>query len=145
MIHDGYLVHSWYHAKVEVCVGARGTHKLFGLSWDFPTHLAYCWRDLETKKHHKLDTGTAGTLSKLVDYAEEGNILQTHNDVPEPIRQQIYIREEERSERKHRKRKRSDSLPPINISVSCPGYHDQVADRRISPHTISGGTAGSSR
>ncbi|KAI8654444.1 hypothetical protein NCS57_01189800 [Fusarium keratoplasticum] len=82
----------------------------------------YCWRDPESKKHYKLDTSILGML---VDFAEEGNLLRTHDDVPENIRQVIYKHEEESSERRKLKRKRSDSSPPINIHVTCPGYPGQ--------------------
>lgn len=82
----------------------------------------YCWRDPETKKHCKLDTNI---LSMLVDFAEEGNLLRTHDDVPENIRQVIYKHEEESSERRRLKRKRSDSSSPININVTCPGHPGQ--------------------
>ncbi|KAI1012467.1 hypothetical protein LB504_013142 [Fusarium proliferatum] len=82
----------------------------------------YCWRDPESKKHYKLDTNI---LSMLVDFAEEGNLLRTHDDVPENIRQVIYKNEEESSERRRLKRKRSDSSSPININVTCPGHPGQ--------------------
>jgi hypothetical protein len=82
----------------------------------------YCWRDPETKKHYKLDTNI---LNMLIDFAEEGNVLRTHDDVPENIRQVIYKHEEESSERRKLKRKRSDSSPPININVTCPGHSGQ--------------------
>ncbi|KAI8716789.1 hypothetical protein NCS52_00973300 [Fusarium sp. LHS14.1] len=79
-------------------------------------------RDPESKKHYKLDTNILGML---VDYAEEGNLLRTHDDVPENIRQVIYKHEEESTERRRLKRKRSDSLAPINIHVTCPGHPGQ--------------------
>ncbi|KAH6869397.1 hypothetical protein B0T10DRAFT_501620 [Thelonectria olida] len=82
----------------------------------------YCWRDPESKKHYKLDTNILGML---VDYAEEGHLLRTHDDVPENIRQVIYKQEDESAERRKLKRKRSDSLPPINITVTCPGHYGQ--------------------
>ncbi|KAK0720956.1 hypothetical protein B0H67DRAFT_469176, partial [Lasiosphaeris hirsuta] len=37
----------------------------------------YCWRDPATEKHHKLETTV---LEKLVDFAEDGNTLRTHDD-----------------------------------------------------------------
>lgn len=33
----------------------------------------------DNKKHYRLDTSV---LTKLVDYAEEGHTLRTHQDVP---------------------------------------------------------------
>ncbi|KAJ3453770.1 hypothetical protein MRS44_018402 [Fusarium solani] len=76
----------------------------------------------ESKKHYKLDTNILGML---VDFAEGGNLLRTHDDVPENIRQVIYKHEEESSERRKLKRKRSDSSPPISIHVTCPGHPGQ--------------------
>ncbi|KAI9147313.1 hypothetical protein HJFPF1_12332 [Paramyrothecium foliicola] len=99
----------------------------------------YCWRDPESKKHYKLDTNI---LDKLVDHAEEGKVLRTHNDVPEDIRQLIYKHAEETGERKDLKRKRSGSLPPINISITCPGHHQNhtSGDRVVNDETGSEGT-----
>ncbi|KAM7210081.1 hypothetical protein V8F06_014538 [Rhypophila decipiens] len=82
------------------------------------------WRDPENRKHYKLDTSV---LTKLVDYAEEGNILRTHGDVPPWIRELIYAKEQQDSE--HRKRKRqgsfSESLPPIHITNVIPARYNQ--------------------
>ncbi len=44
-----------------------------------PCQGTYCWRDPDNRKHYKLDTSV---LIKLIDYAEEGNTLRTHGDVP---------------------------------------------------------------
>jgi hypothetical protein len=38
-----------------------------------PCQGTYCWRDPDNRKHYKLDTSV---LTKLVDYAEEGNTLR---------------------------------------------------------------------
>ena len=38
----------------------------------------YCWRDLDNRKHYKLDTSV---LAKLIDYVKEGNTLRTYADV----------------------------------------------------------------
>ncbi|KAK0711610.1 hypothetical protein B0H67DRAFT_646966 [Lasiosphaeris hirsuta] len=49
------------------------------------------WEVVEDdRKHYKLDTSV---LTKLVDYAEEGNMLRTHGDVPPWIRELIYAKE----------------------------------------------------
>jgi hypothetical protein len=42
-------------------------------------------------------------LTKLVDYAEEGNMLRAHGDVPPWIRELIYAKEQQVSERRKRK------------------------------------------
>jgi hypothetical protein len=38
-----------------------------------PCQGTYCWRDPDNRKHYKLDTSV---LTKLIDYAEEGNTLR---------------------------------------------------------------------
>lgn len=55
---------------------------------------------------------------KLVDYAEEGNMLRTHGDVPPWICELIYAKEQQDSERRKRKRQASlsESSPSINIT-----------------------------
>lgn len=82
----------------------------------------YCWRDPDTKKHHLLDTRV---LSKLVDYAEEGQPLKRHNDVPMSIREVLYSQEQHNEASRKRKRQASD-LPPINITLNPA---DQSADQ----------------
>jgi hypothetical protein len=96
------------------CNGAFCTNKGF-----------YCWRDPGTQKHHKLETTV---LEKLVGFAEEGNTLRTHDDVPEDIRQLLREQEELLSERKRRKRKGADDLPAVNIHCCCRAqYQDSIS------------------
>ncbi|GAB1319495.1 hypothetical protein MFIFM68171_09705 [Madurella fahalii] len=84
----------------------------------------YCWRDPDNRKHYKLDTSV---LTKLIDYAEEGNILRTHGDVPPWIRELIYTKEQQDSERRKRKRPGSfsESLTPIHITNIMPARCNQ--------------------
>jgi hypothetical protein len=84
-----------------------------------PCQGTYCWRDPDSRKHYKLDTSV---LTKLVDYAEEGNGLRTHGDVPPWIRELIYAKEQQDSERRKRKRQASvsDTLPTIHITNVMP-------------------------
>jgi hypothetical protein len=84
-----------------------------------PCQGTYCWRDPDNRKHYKLDTSV---LTKLVDYAEEGNALRTYGDVPLWIRELIYAKEQQDSERRKRKRQASisESLPPIHITNVMP-------------------------
>ncbi|KAH7248180.1 hypothetical protein B0J15DRAFT_401062, partial [Fusarium solani] len=69
--------------------------------------------------------------------AAGGNLLRTHDDVPENIRQVIYKHEEESSERRKLKRKRSDSSPPISIHVTCPGHPGQHSGEIAGISTVS--------
>lgn len=78
----------------------------------------YCWLDPVGRKHYRLRTQT---LRRLVTYAEKGGILETHKDVPDEIRDELYMEEQQRQEKE--KRKGSNILgagmpyPPININV----------------------------
>lgn len=56
----------------------------------------HCWRDPITKKHIKL---TVQNLRALVNYAEQGGVLTSHDDVPESIREKLYIQEQQRLDR----------------------------------------------
>ncbi|KAI3571441.1 hypothetical protein IWW34DRAFT_811837 [Fusarium oxysporum f. sp. albedinis] len=67
---------------------------------------------------------------------------KNHDHVPETIRERIFRQDQENLERKQLKRKRTDSLPPINISVSCAGSHDEAQqDHPIGAHTTSTGAS----
>ncbi|KAK4194072.1 hypothetical protein QBC40DRAFT_189026, partial [Triangularia verruculosa] len=58
----------------------------------------------------------------LVDYAEEGNMLRSHGDVPPWIRELICAKEQQDSELRKRKRQRSfsESFSPIHITNVMP-------------------------
>ncbi|KAK4077980.1 hypothetical protein Purlil1_12178 [Purpureocillium lilacinum] len=85
----------------------------------------YCFRDPDSKRHFPLDTGV---MTKLVRFAEDGNVLDTHKDVPEAIRELIYAKAHESSERKQ-KRKASSEYPeesrPIKIVNVLPSSYRQ--------------------
>ena len=78
----------------------------------------YCWRDNVGKKHYKLKTHH---LKSLIRHVEQGGPLETHNDVPDDVREQLYAEEQQDAERQ---RKRTAStvagLPPINITNVLP-------------------------
>ncbi|KAK6062382.1 hypothetical protein SCUP234_07290 [Seiridium cupressi] len=80
-----------------------------------------CWRNNE--KHYKLDRDI---MDRLVDCAEQGHKLETHADVPEGIREVIYIRKDEEKARRLRKRKASDPLP-VTVRISCRGHSDDAS------------------
>lgn len=83
----------------------------------------YRWRDAN-RKHFRLDTSI---LTKLVQYAEEGNQLDTHQDVPPRILDLIYAKEREGIERKlKRKASGSEGERPINIINVLPGSYYQA-------------------
>jgi hypothetical protein len=90
-----------------------------------PSNLgSYCWINPEGKKHYKLKTHHFGDLIKHV---EKGRALQTHDDVPNDIRQQLCNEEKQRRDRKSGKTALSPpSVPPININV-LPGPAQQIS------------------
>ena len=79
----------------------------------------YCWRDNIGKKHYKLKTHH---LKSLIRHVEEGGLLQSHDDVPDDLRDQLY--REEQQDLEHQRKRRAPSLPsypPINITNVMPG------------------------
>jgi hypothetical protein len=77
----------------------------------------YCWLDPVGKKHHRLRTQT---LKRLVTYAEKGGALETYKDVPDEIRDELYLEEQQRHEKDRRKTGNlfgGTPYPPININV----------------------------
>ena len=47
----------------------------------------YCWQDPDMKKHYKL---MGHHLRSLVKFVQRGGKLETHDDVPQDIRTQLY-------------------------------------------------------
>jgi hypothetical protein len=76
----------------------------------------YCWVDPMGKKHFQLKTHH---LRRLVTHVEKGGILEGHRDVPETVREELYMEEQERLAKKNRKGGHENGLPypPININV----------------------------
>lgn len=98
----------------------------------------YCWREPFGKKHYKLRTHHLKTLIELV---QQGHILNSHDDVPEDVRDQLYAEEHQRHERRSTTTSAATpSFPPITITNVMPAQsHD-------SPSTISAsGTSVSER
>ena len=83
-----------------------------------PCHLGpYCWQDPQGRKHYRLRTSH---LTSLVKYVEQGGILETHDDVPGMVRDQLYAEEQQRFDRQRKSTKDSavgSTCPPININV----------------------------
>jgi hypothetical protein len=83
----------------------------------------HCWRDPFGKKHYKLRTHH---LKALINFVEQGNTLQSHDDVPE---------EQQLLDRQSKSTIVSTPFPPINITNVLPGSSHQ------SPMTISADSA----
>lgn len=77
----------------------------------------YCWQDPVGKKHYRLRTHH---LRTLVKYVEQGGILETHDDVPDNVREQLYAEERQRLLKQNKSSNNLASgsvLPQININV----------------------------
>ncbi|CAN9195479.1 unnamed protein product [Alternaria alternata] len=78
----------------------------------------YCWRDPFGKQHYKLN---AHHLRALVRLAEQGHRLESHDDVPADIRDQLYAENQRRLERRTTTSGApTPSLPPITINNVMP-------------------------
>jgi hypothetical protein len=84
----------------------------------------HCWQDPYGKKHYKL---YRDELLSLVRYVQSGKKLESHEDVPGMIREQIYRAERRRVEgQKGRNRPTSESAyPPITITNVLPAHDSQ--------------------
>ena len=83
-----------------------------------------CWRDFG-KKHYKVLTHQ---MKRLVEHKQEGNKLDTHDDVPESICQELYAVEQQRLERRQRSSKAAaESTPTINITNVLPDQTSTTA------------------
>jgi hypothetical protein len=74
----------------------------------------YCWIDPVDRKHCKL---LGSHIESLVEYKQQGHTLQTHEDVPEDIRQKLYD-EEKKSLERHKKPTTSVASLPIPITIT---------------------------
>ncbi|KAA8641539.1 uncharacterized protein ATNIH1004_011675 [Aspergillus tanneri] len=76
----------------------------------------YCWVDPVGKKHYKMRTHH---MKALVKYVQQGGILETHDDIPDTVRDQLYAEERQRTEKRQKGPDPSTSgsiYPPININ-----------------------------
>ncbi|KAK5805930.1 hypothetical protein VI817_000188 [Penicillium citrinum] len=76
----------------------------------------HCWQDPHGKKHYQLRTHH---LKRLIAYVEGGGILECQDDVPDTIRDDLYMEEQQKLEHSQSKSNKSLALggcPPININ-----------------------------
>jgi hypothetical protein len=67
-------------------------------------------------------------LKALVKYVEQGGVLETHADVPDSVREQLYAEENQRLDKKKKAADNStmgSMCPPINITVLPAGSSQQ--------------------
>ncbi|KUM55832.1 hypothetical protein ACN42_g11406 [Penicillium freii] len=92
----------------------------------------HCWQDPYGKKHYKL---YRDQLESLVKYVQSGGLLQSHEDVPGMIREQIYRAERQRLDRPraHNRPIAESSCPPITITNVLPAQAVQTAESPALP------------
>ncbi|KMP03555.1 hypothetical protein CIRG_03247 [Coccidioides immitis RMSCC 2394] len=95
-----------------------------------PTHVSkkWCWQDPKQRKHYKLRTTH---LTSLIKHVDNGGKLENHQDVPDNIREVLYMEAQRRFEKGSGKAHNITAgapYPPININV-LPGHstHGSVA------------------
>lgn len=73
----------------------------------------FCWLDPAGKKHYNL---LSHHLRSLVQHVEDGNVLETHDDVPYEVRERLYAEDEKQREKGQKSINPANGLiPPINI------------------------------
>lgn len=95
----------------------------------------HCWRDPFGKKHYKVGTHH---LRSLIKYVEQGGELNTHDDVPHDIRENLYHEEQQRLDRGSvsRQSANGNSCPPINITNVLPSQSIPSASPPLSAQTV---------
>lgn len=96
----------------------------------------HCWRDPHGKQHYRL---RADHLRQLIRHVEAGGQLDSHEDVPDDLRNQLYTeQEQQRQQQQHISRKRRGealspyTMPPVHITNVLPS-HTQSSPRALSP------------
>ena len=93
----------------------------------------YYWPDPIGKRHYKLKTHH---FKSLIRQVEQGYKLETPDDVPEEIRQQLYTEEQQRIERHQRAPNISPSNPPpIHVTNMLPTSSTQASNHVSSTST----------
>jgi hypothetical protein len=81
----------------------------------------HCWISPIGKRHYKLRTHH---LRALINFVEQGNLLQSHDDVPDNIQEQLIAEEQQRLARQPNAPANAPTpLPPINITNVLPSTH----------------------
>jgi hypothetical protein len=76
----------------------------------------HCWQDPHGKKHYQLRTHH---LKRLIAYVEGGGILECQNDVPDAVREELFLEEQQKLESlqtKGSKMLAAGNCPHININ-----------------------------
>lgn len=93
----------------------------------------YCWHDPVSKKRYKLRTSY---LKALINWVEQGNSVQSHNNVPKRIREQLVLEERQRLERQPNVPANAPTpLPPITITNVLPSSQQPSIAGSVEPST----------
>jgi hypothetical protein len=96
-------------------------------------HGRHCWIDPAGKKHYRL---LSHHLKDLIRHVEQGGTLQSHDDVPLTIREQLYAEEQQRQDRKSGKVVRSPGNPSsVTINI-LPGQPHQKSPPDAQAYSI---------
>jgi hypothetical protein len=98
----------------------------------------WCWRDPHGGKHYKLLTIH---LRQLVEHAKEGNKLDSHYDVPDHIRQQLYAEADQRIERRQNSRTPASAMPQMQAGtptaiLTAGAMQSSPETRQTEPSTV---------
>ncbi|OAL42639.1 hypothetical protein IQ07DRAFT_525749 [Pyrenochaeta sp. DS3sAY3a] len=91
----------------------------------------YCWQDGATKKHYRL---LGHHLRGIVKSIQQGGRIESHGDVPDDIRKQLYAEDQQHSDRK-RKRRNSDSRPTDHVPVVINNYIPPTSGQAVTYNT----------
>ena len=94
----------------------------------------YCWHDSRTMRRYKLKTHH---LRVLIRHFQRGQPLETHDDVPDELRQQIYLEEEQSSRNKRlNTTATATNMPPIQLVLPKAPSPALEADRKSETQRI---------
>ncbi|KAJ5630925.1 uncharacterized protein N7484_011025 [Penicillium longicatenatum] len=89
----------------------------------------YCWVDPVGKKHYQMKNHH---LKHLVTYVEKGGVLDGHKDLPDAVREDLYMEEQQKLEKHGRKGKHviENGLPypPISITNNVLPPHSSATE-----------------
>lgn len=74
----------------------------------------WCWRDPHGGRHYKLLTVH---LRQLVEHVKGGNKLDSHHDVPDQVRQQLYAEADQRNQRLSMSRQTPSVTPQMQAAT----------------------------
>ncbi len=90
----------------------------------------HCWVDPVGKRHYKLRTEH---LKALIDFKKQGNVLKSQDDVPQDVRDRLYLEERQRLEWQPKSNNVSSPFPPINITNVLPQSHQSPMSSSTEP------------